>query len=106
MLGDKRTTAEFRRVVARDTTRADVIALLRDDRSERVRKSALGNAHTSAGCRFATLDEDTGIGQDERIDAIALPAVRSTLLSSYEPVGVNSVRPYLIVGDAASDRVL
>jgi hypothetical protein len=45
MLGDDQATMEFRKVVARDTTRADVIALLRSDRSERVRNAANGNRH-------------------------------------------------------------
>jgi hypothetical protein len=45
MLGDDRATTEFRRVVARESTRADVVALLRNDRSERVRSAANSNRY-------------------------------------------------------------
>ena len=39
LLTSHRTTTEFRKVIARETTRDDVIRLLRDDPSERVRRA-------------------------------------------------------------------
>lgn len=44
LLGDESTSTEFRKVVARDTTRPDVISILRQDRSERVRNAAEHNS--------------------------------------------------------------
>jgi hypothetical protein len=40
LLADERTTTQFRKVVARDSTRDDILELLRRDRSERVRRAA------------------------------------------------------------------
>ena len=40
LLADPSTTTEFRKVVARETVRSDVLQLLRADRSERVRRAA------------------------------------------------------------------
>ena len=39
LLTDSRATTEFRKVIARETTRHDVVELLRVDRSERVRRA-------------------------------------------------------------------
>lgn len=43
LLNNPQTTTEFRKVVARETNRPDLLAILRGDRSERVRRAAIGN---------------------------------------------------------------
>jgi len=48
LLADETTSTEFRKVAARDSVRPDVLAVLRQDRSERVRRAAdRDSAHES-----------------------------------------------------------
>jgi hypothetical protein len=48
LLADETTSTEFRKVAARDSLRPDVLAVLRQDRSERVRRAAdRDSAHES-----------------------------------------------------------
>ena len=48
LLSDERTTTQFRKVVARDTERDDVLRFLRGDRSERVRRAAARTGPSSS----------------------------------------------------------